>query len=133
VLAAVGKVESDHGRSRAPGVRQGVNAAGCCAGPMQFNVRNGPPSTWAIWRRDYDHNGRASVYDPGDAIPAAAGKLCADGLAFPSHVRHDPCPGVAGSAALHQALLRYNQACWYVAHVQQLAGRYQAPTVGGRR
>jgi len=43
VLAGIGKVETDHGRSRAPGVLSGVNAFGCCAGPMQFNVRNGPP------------------------------------------------------------------------------------------
>ena len=37
---------SDHGRSTAPGVQSGVNAYGCCAGPMQFNLRDGPPSTW---------------------------------------------------------------------------------------
>ena len=37
VLAAVGKVESDHGRSRLPGVRSGWNAAGA-AGPMQFGI-----------------------------------------------------------------------------------------------
>ncbi|HEV8424007.1 MAG TPA: hypothetical protein VGS14_02305, partial [Actinomycetes bacterium] len=36
LLAAIGKVESDHGRSTAPGVTSGVNRAGCCAGPMQF-------------------------------------------------------------------------------------------------
>jgi hypothetical protein len=38
VLAAIGKIESDHGRSSAPGVRDGINRAGCCAGPMQFNL-----------------------------------------------------------------------------------------------
>src|SRR4051794_28241733 len=37
VLAAIGAIESDHGRSHAPGVQTGVNAYGCCAGPMQFN------------------------------------------------------------------------------------------------
>jgi len=45
ILAAIGWIETQHGRSTAPGVRYGVNAYGCCAGPMQFNVRNGPPST----------------------------------------------------------------------------------------
>ena len=35
VLAAVGKVESDHGRVRLPGVRSGSNWAGAC-GPMQI-------------------------------------------------------------------------------------------------
>jgi hypothetical protein len=45
VLAAIGSIETDHGRSRAPGVRSGLNRHGCCAGPMQFNTRDGPPST----------------------------------------------------------------------------------------
>ena len=46
VLAAIGAIETDHGRSNAPGVRNGLNRHGCCAGPMQFNTRDGPPSTW---------------------------------------------------------------------------------------
>ncbi|HET7516272.1 MAG TPA: hypothetical protein VFN05_00990, partial [Actinomycetes bacterium] len=33
VLAGIGKIESDHGRSSAPGVKSGVNRFGCCAGP----------------------------------------------------------------------------------------------------
>src|SRR5918911_2132942 len=83
LLAAIGKVESDHGRSSAPGVRSGLNRAGCCAGPMQFNLRNGPPSTWAAF-------GRGNVYDPADAVPAAARKLCANGLADPGQASGDP-------------------------------------------
>src|SRR6266705_7181051 len=35
VLAGIGKVESDHGRSRAPGIQSGSNKAGA-EGPMQF-------------------------------------------------------------------------------------------------
>jgi hypothetical protein len=35
VLAAIGKVESDHGRAQLPGVRSGSNWAGAC-GPMQL-------------------------------------------------------------------------------------------------
>jgi hypothetical protein len=124
VLAGIGKVESNHGRSTAPGVLSGVNSAGCCAGPMQFNLRNGPPSTWDTW-------GRGNVYDAADAIPAAARKLCGDGLANPQQVRADPCPTVHGSPALHQALLRYNNACWYVHEVVTLAERYSgsAPSI----
>jgi hypothetical protein len=124
VLAGIGKVESNHGRSTASGVLSGVNSAGCCAGPMQFNLRNGPPSTWDSW-------GRGNVYDPADAIPAAARKLCGDGLANPQEVRVDPCPTVHGSPALHQALLRYNNACWYVHEVVTLAERYSgnAPSI----
>jgi hypothetical protein len=120
VLAAIGKVESDHGRSSAPGVRHGINRAGCCAGPMQFNLINGPPSTWDTWGTGV----RAQVYDPAHAVPAAARKLCGDGLAEPEAVGRDPCPNVLGSVALHVALKRYNNACWYVHEVVTLAGRY---------
>jgi hypothetical protein len=120
VLAAIGKIESDHGRSPAPGVRSGINRAGCCAGPMQFNLTNGPPSTWDTWGTGV----RAHVYDPVHAVPAAARKLCGDGLARPEAVGRDPCPQVLGSAALHTALRRYNNACWYVHEVVTLAGRY---------
>jgi hypothetical protein len=120
VLAAIGKIESDHGRSSAPGVRSGVNRFGCCAGPMQFNIRNGSPSTWDTWGTGVV----AQVYDPAHAVPAAARKLCGDGLARPERVRTDPCPSVVGSAALHTAVKRYNNACWYVHEVVTLAGRY---------
>jgi hypothetical protein len=120
VLAAIGKIESDHGRSSAPGVRSGVNRFGCCAGPMQFNIRNGRPSTWDTWGTGVV----AQVYDPAHAVPAAARKLCSDGLARPERIHHDPCPDVVGSAALHVAIKRYNNACWYVHEVVTLAGRY---------
>jgi hypothetical protein len=131
VLAAIGKIESDHGRSSAPGVRSGVNRFGCCAGPMQFNIRNGRPSTWDTWGTGVV----AQVYDPAHAVPAAARKLCADGLAAPERIRQDPCPNVLGSAALHTAIKRYNNACWYVHEVVTLAGRYTAsspPLVASR-
>jgi hypothetical protein len=109
VLAAIGKVESDHGRLRLPGVRSGLNRyrdrsgrwRSCCAGPMQFNLTNGPPSTWA-------RHGRGNVYDPADAIPAAARKLVADGA------RRD----------LDRALYSYNHSRAYVTRVKQLARRY---------
>jgi hypothetical protein len=106
VLAGIGQVETNHGRSRAPGVRSGVNAFGCCAGPMQFNIRNGPPSTWDA----YGHGG--NPYDPADAVPAAARLLCANGA-----------PG-----DLRGAIYAYNHAGWYVDQVLSLARRYQ----GGR-
>src|SRR6266536_956516 len=44
ILAGIGKVESNHGRAQLPGVRSGLNSAGCCAGPMQFNLTDAPPS-----------------------------------------------------------------------------------------
>jgi hypothetical protein len=116
VLAAIGKVESDHGRAPLPGVRSGLNryrdARGrlrsCCAGPMQFNLTDGPPSTWQRY-------GRGSVYDPADAIPAAARKLAADGA----------------RRNLDRALYAYNHSQAYVARVKALARRYTGG--GGRR
>src|SRR3954452_8359258 len=64
VLAAIGSIETDHGRSRAPGVRSGVNRFGCCAGPMQFNLTDGPPSTWDRYAVDANHDGHTDVYAP---------------------------------------------------------------------
>ena len=75
VLAGIGAIETDHGRSRAPGVRAGVNSYGCCAGPMQFNLRNGPPSTWQRYGVDGNRDGMRDIYDPADAIASAAGYL----------------------------------------------------------
>src|SRR5438067_180937 len=44
LLAAVHKQETAF--STAAGTYRGLNFAGCCAGPMQFNVTNGRVSTW---------------------------------------------------------------------------------------
>ena len=72
ILAAIGKSESDHGRSRAPGVVRGLNFARCCAGPMQFCTVKSCGNTWKAYAVDGNGDGRKSVYDPADAIPAAA-------------------------------------------------------------
>ena len=76
ILAAIGKTESDHGRSRSPGVASGLNFARYCAGPMQFCTTRSCGNTWGAYAVDGNGDGRRSVYDPGDAIPAA-GKLVA--------------------------------------------------------
>ena len=116
VLAAIGKVESNHGRAPLPGVRSGWNRAGA-AGPMQFGIGVGRAgNAWAHFGRDFDGDGRRSVYDPGDAIPAAARYLCAAGA--PRHV--------------DRALYAYNHSWAYVAKVKALARRY-ATRGGGRR
>jgi hypothetical protein len=86
---------------------------------MQFNLRDGPPSTWDAWRRPGDN-----VYDPADAIPAAARKLCANGLAGPPPP--DPCRHLAGAVRVHAAVHAYNHACGYVGRVQAQAAAYQA-------
>jgi hypothetical protein len=115
-LAAVGKLESDHGRARLPGVRAGWNAAGA-AGPMQFGIGKGRAgNAWARYGGDFDRDGRTSVYDPGDAIPAAARYLCAYGAPH----------------RLDRALFAYNRSWSYVARVKRLARRYVAAG-GGRR
>jgi hypothetical protein len=75
VLAGIGKVESDHGRSAAPGVRSGANSAGA-EGPMQFE-----PATFARYAVNADHASELSPYNPADAIYTAAAMLCADGAA----------------------------------------------------
>jgi len=45
VLAAIGKVETNHGRLQAPGVTSGANFAGA-AGPMQFGIGGKAGNTW---------------------------------------------------------------------------------------
>jgi membrane-bound lytic murein transglycosylase B len=109
VLAAIGKVESDHGRVRLPGVRSGSNWAGAC-GPMQLGCVPGSKAGNA-WAR-YGH-GRP--HDPAQAIPAAARYLVDHGA----------------RRNLDRALYAYNHSWPYVAKVKQLARRYA--TREGRR
>ena len=114
ILAAIGKVETDHGRSRLPGVQSGFNCAGA-AGPMQFGVGAGDHgcgdagNAWATYGVDGDGDGDRDVYDPADAIPAAARYLRASGA--PDDDR--------------RAIFAYNHADWYVARVLEWAGRYR--------
>lgn len=108
VLAGIGKVESDHGRARADGVRSGANRAGA-RGPMQFL-----PGTFAIYHLDGDHDGRTDIYDPADAIPSAARMLCAEGA------RDGSLSGI------RTALFAYNHAGWYVDRALNWAVRYSS-------
>src|SRR5829696_7201266 len=118
-LAGIGAVETDHGRSRAPGVHADVNAFGCCAGPMQFNLTDGPPSTWQRYATDGDGDGRLSPYAPADAIASAARYLRA--LLDANHGQLEP------------AILGYNPSPAYLADVlaraRAYAGRTQAQLV----
>jgi membrane-bound lytic murein transglycosylase B len=72
LLAAIGKNESDHGRSNAPGVTSGRNYADCCSGPMQLCTVKSCGNTWGAYAIDGDDDGVKSVYDPADSIYAAA-------------------------------------------------------------
>ena len=91
LLASIHMQESAF--STAPGIYRGLNFAHCCAGPMQFNVTNGPVSTWALMRGSYRHGRRPgaydhrtakhpSVYDDFDSIMAAGHLLSADGAGY---------------------------------------------------
>jgi len=109
VLAGIGKVESDHGRSDAPGVHSGANIAGA-EGPMQFK-----PTTFAAYAVKAEPASRLSVYDPADAIYTAAAMLCANGAA-----RGTP-------AVISHAVFAYNHSHVYVARVLAWAARYTTP------
>ena len=91
LLASIHRQESAF--STAPDTYHGLNFAGCCGGPMQFNVTNGPLPTWRLvsdsfryGRRpsSYDHvtARHPSIYDDFDAIMAAAHLLSADGAEY---------------------------------------------------
>jgi hypothetical protein len=47
VLAAIGRVESDSGRSDLPGVSAEAKAAGA-EGPLQFEPATSPPTRWSV-------------------------------------------------------------------------------------
>jgi Transglycosylase SLT domain len=109
VLAGIGKAESDHGRSRAPGVHSGANHVGA-EGPMQFE-----PATFAAYAVDGNHDGTVSPYDPVDAIYTAASMLCANGAA-------------SGTlAGIRQAVSAYNHSTAYVTEALGWAARYSPP------
>ena len=111
VLAGIGEVESDHGRSALPGVRSGSNSAGA-EGPMQFE-----PATFGQFAVNADPGQPLSPYDPADAIYTAAAMLCASGARGGS------------PAGLQNAVFAYNHAQWYVSEVMAWAARYA--TQGG--
>jgi hypothetical protein len=91
LLASIHRQESAFSTAR--GTYQGLNFAGCCGGPMQFNVTNGPVSTWDLVADSYEYGKRParydhmtashpSIYDDFDAIMAAAHLLSADGAEY---------------------------------------------------
>jgi peptidoglycan hydrolase CwlO-like protein len=97
ILAAVGKVESNHGQTMGP------SSAGAM-GPMQFM-----PTTWEASGVDGNGDGVANVMDPEDAIPAAA-----------SYLQEGGAP-----QDWYRALYSYNHADWYVKKVLAVAEAYR--------
>jgi peptidoglycan DL-endopeptidase CwlO len=119
VLAGIGEVESNDGRSTLPGVHSGANAFGA-AGPMQIGIGGAAGNTWggapvhpasqnvAGVATDGNGDGIASVYEPADAIAGAAKYLAAHGVQS----------NVSG------AIFAYNHLLAYVQSVLGLASTY---------
>src|SRR6266480_5367821 len=131
VLAAIGKLECDHGRSQVAGCNPPgtVNRAGA-TGPMQFLGptwrASAPPmtvpavvppttSTAEGYATDGDGDGLADVWSPADAIAAAARLLAANGA-----------PG-----DYRQALFAYNPSTAYVDAVLTQAAEYRGAFAPG--
>jgi cell wall-associated NlpC family hydrolase len=119
VLAGIGKVESDDGRTTLPGVSSGSNAFGA-AGPMQIGIGGASGNQWGGApshpasevvngvATDENGDGIASVYDPADAIGGAAKYLVAHGA----------------QQSIPSAIFAYNHADWYVQEVLSWASTY---------
>jgi cell wall-associated NlpC family hydrolase len=131
VIAAIGKIECDHGRLEAAGCNPPgtVNAAGA-TGPMQFIGSTwragtppktvpsiGPPTTSSVegYATDGDGDGFANVWDPADAI-AGAGRL----------LRANGAP-----ADYRRAIYAYNPVGTYVAAVLAKAKEYRGTFAPG--
>jgi cell wall-associated NlpC family hydrolase len=112
VLGAIGRLESDSGRSTAPGVHSGANAAGA-EGPMQFE-----PATFAAYATAGPGGAQPpSPYDPVDAVYTASRLLCAD--------------GAGTTARLAAALWDYDHSAVYVNTALTLATALDAaPALG---
>jgi cell wall-associated NlpC family hydrolase len=119
ILAGIGTVESDNGRTTLPGVHSGANAFGA-AGPMQIGIGGAAGNVWGGRpvhpasqvvngvATDEDGGPNADVYDPADAIAGAAKYL----LGF--QVQTNPAA----------AIFAYNHLQSYVQSVLYYAGLY---------
>ncbi len=99
VLAAIGQVESGHGRNNGP------SSAGAL-GPMQFM-----PATWKHYGVDGDGDGKKDIWSPYDAVPGAANYLCANKAG-------------QGGERLRKAIWFYNHSWDYVNKVMSIAEAY---------
>ncbi|MFB7161108.1 NlpC/P60 family protein [Streptomyces sp. NPDC056242] len=103
ILAAIGKVETDHGRHPTM-----ISSAGA-VGPMQFL-----PSTFKSYAHPVPAGGKnpPTPWDSVDAVYAAERMLCAN--------------GAKNGRNLRSAIFSYNHADWYVDKVLKIAAQYEA-------
>ncbi|MBC9719381.1 bifunctional lytic transglycosylase/C40 family peptidase [Streptomyces sp. TRM66268-LWL] len=101
ILAAIGKVETDHARHPTM-----VSSAGA-VGPMQFL-----PTTFRAYAYPVPPGGKRppTPWDPVDAVYAAARLLCSN--------------GAKNGKNLKKAIWHYNHADWYVRKVLKQAAAY---------
>jgi cell wall-associated NlpC family hydrolase len=123
ILAGIGTVESDNGRTTLPGVHSGSNAFGA-AGPMQIGIGGAAGNVWGglpVHPASQVVNGvatsedggpNADVYNPADAIAGAAKYL----IEF--QVQANPSA----------AIFAYNHLQSYVQSVLYYAGLYAGGT-----
>ncbi len=124
VLAGIGKVESDFGRSTLPGVRSGANFAGA-AGPMQLGIGGLAGDTWSRYNHPVaadpapnppDAAQPPNPWDPVSAAYAAARYLCTAGGGQPETLR--------------AAVLAYNHVDSYADQVLALSDLYAGTATG---
>ena len=132
VLAGIGKIESDDGRTTLPGVTSGSNAFGA-AGPMQIGIGGASTDTWggapvhpasehvAGVAMDANGDGIASVYEPADAIAGAAKYL----------LEHGVLTNVSGAIFAYNHLDSYVQSVLGWASLYSKGGFQVTSAVGG--
>src|ERR1700750_1368446 len=133
VLAGIGEIESNQGRTMLPGVHSGANAFGA-AGPLQIGIGGASGNNWGgapvhpasekVAGVDTDGNGDgiASVYEPADAIDGAAKYL----------VAHGGQNDVSGASFSYNHLLSYVQSVLHWASVYANGGfAVTAASTGG--